>query len=95
MGVPVALVGEGADELFLGYPSYLKYQRIWPLWRAGSVIPRIMRKGLLGLPDPLLGRLGLSAQRDLLRRASQGEGIFVSTDPFFLDGDKVRIAGGR
>jgi asparagine synthase (glutamine-hydrolysing) len=95
MGVPVALVGEGADELFLGYPSYLKFQRIWPLWRAGSVIPRLVHMGLRGLADPLLGRLGLSAQRDLLRRASQGEGIFVSTDPFFLDGDKVRIAGGQ
>ena len=95
MGVPVALVGEGADELFLGYPSYLKFQRIWPLWRAGSVMPRIMRRGLLALSDPFLGRLGLSAQRDLLRRASQGEGIFVSTDPFFLDGEKVRIAGGQ
>jgi asparagine synthase (glutamine-hydrolysing) len=93
MGVPVALVGEGADELFLGYPSYLKFQRIWPLWRAGSVMPRNIRMGLLGLLDPLLERLGLSAQRDLLRRASQGEGVFVSTDPFFLDGEKVRIAG--
>jgi asparagine synthase (glutamine-hydrolysing) len=94
MGVPVALVGEGADELFLGYPSYLKYQRIWPLWRVGSVMPRIILMGLLSLSDPLLGRLGLSAQRDLLRRASQREGIFVSTDPFFLDGEKARITLG-
>jgi len=94
MGVPVALVGEGADELFIGYPSYLKYRRIWPLWRAGSVIPEPIRRGVFALADPLLGPLGLSAQRDLLRRASQGENIFVSTDSFFLDGEKVRIAGG-
>jgi asparagine synthase (glutamine-hydrolysing) len=94
MGVPVALVGEGADELFLGYPSYLKYQRIWPLWRLGSVIPQTVRKRLFALADPLLGPLGLSAHRDLLRRASQGEGIFVSTDSFFLDGEKLRIVGG-
>lgn len=94
MGVPVALVGEGADELFLGYPSYLKYQRIWPFWRASASIPRSIRKQLFTLADPLLGQLGLSAQRDLLRRASQGEGIFVSTDSFFHDGEKIRIAGG-
>ena len=94
MGIPVALVGEGADELFLGYPSYLKYQRIWPLWRLGQVVPRRIRGGLFALASPLLGPLGRSAHRDLLRRASQGEGIFVSTDSFFLDADKFQIAQG-
>lgn len=88
IGIPVALVGEGADELFLGYPSYLKYQRIMPLWRASSIIPKPVRSWLFALADPLLGPLGLLAHRDLLRRASDGEGIFVSTDSFFLDGKK-------
>jgi asparagine synthase (glutamine-hydrolysing) len=94
MGVPVALVGEGADELFLGYPSYLKYRRLWPFWRAGSMVPQTIRKALFMAAAPCLGPLGLSAQHDLLRRASEGESIFVSTDSFFSDGAKLRIARG-
>ena len=95
MGVPVALVGEGADELFLGYPSYMRHQRIWPLWRTAcllfapdsGVAARICRHGSRSCS-------GLSAHRDLLRRAAQGEGFFLSTDSFFPDGEKAQIVGG-
>lgn len=94
-GVPVALVGEGADELFLGYPSYLKYKRIWPLWRVGRAVPKPIRGLLVAGISPLLGRFGLFAHRDLLRRLRDNEGYFLSTDPFFLDGEKLRIAGAQ
>lgn len=95
MGVPVGLVGEGADELFLGYPSYLAFQKLWPFWRAGRMIPLAARKWLIRAATPLVGSSGNAARRDLLRRASDGEGIFVSTDGSIPDIEKVSMSGGR
>ncbi|MFH1644747.1 MAG: asparagine synthase (glutamine-hydrolyzing) [bacterium] len=46
--VPVALVGEGADELFFGYPTYAKYKKfndfIWQPTK--KLIPGFLKKGL-------------------------------------------------
>ncbi len=94
-GVPVALVGEGADELFLGYRSYLRYRRIHPLWAFSRHVPARLMGALVSATTPLFGRAGQEARRDLLRRASEGEGLFVSTDPSFVDSAKARLAGTR
>ena len=45
-GIPVALVGEGADELFLGYPYYQRHSRLAPIWRSRNVVPRVMRRAM-------------------------------------------------
>lgn len=47
-GFKVALVGEGADELFFGYPEYSKYARIEVLFSQKLVrsVPILMRKFL-------------------------------------------------
>ena len=95
MGVPVALVGEGADELFLGYPSYLKYEWVQPLWALSRAVPAWLRRGVFRAATPLLGPLGLTARRDLLRRAAEGENLFLSTDFFFPDSEKALVAGTR
>ena len=50
--------------------------------------------GCSHLPPRFSVMLGLSAHRDLLRRAAQGEGFFLSTDSFFPDGEKAQIVGG-
>ena len=94
LGVPVAVVGEGADELFLGYPSYLKLRWLWPWWRAGRELPEFVRRPIFTATMRLLGPGVLPAHRDLLRRAAHAEGFFLSTDPFFPDGDKLGIVGG-
>lgn len=59
-GVPVVHIGEGADELFAGYPSYLsrlRLERNWDTlrrapsgaWRAGSVLAGLVaRVGVSG-----------------------------------------------
>jgi asparagine synthase (glutamine-hydrolysing) len=42
-GVSVALFGEGADELFGGYPSYLRYQQINPFFKCAQKLPKFMQ----------------------------------------------------
>jgi asparagine synthase (glutamine-hydrolysing) len=95
MGVPVALVGEGADELFLGYPYYLRHSRLASLWSFKDRLPRVLVSAVCKVASTALGPLGLSVHRDLLRRASCGEGLFLSSEPFFPDLDKREVAGQR
>ena len=95
MGVPVALVGEGADELFLGYPYYLHHSRLAGLWRFKDRFPRALVSAVCKVVSPILGPLGLSVHRDLLRRAACGEGMFLSSEPFFPDLDKRAVVGWR
>jgi asparagine synthase (glutamine-hydrolysing) len=95
MGVPVALVGEGADELFLGYPYYLNHSRLARLWQLKDDLPRTLVAAACGIGATLLGPLGRSIHRDLLRRAAEGEGMFLSSEPFFQDLDKREIVGGQ
>jgi len=93
-GVPVALVGEGADELFLGYGYYLRHSRLAPVWRSRRMVPGVVRRAMFASLSPLMGPLGVAAHRDLARRAAHDEGLFLSSEPFFPDGEKRQLTGG-
>jgi len=93
IGVPVALIGEGADELFLGYPFYFRHRRIAPLWSARRVVPAAVRSVLYASVEPMMNPLGLGRHRDLLRRVTSSESLFLSSEPFFPDSDKLAITG--
>ena len=75
-GVTVVHVGEGADELFAGYPTYVRaYEmasRQWPRLRS---LPAPVRNGLAAAGT---AALGLSPRRQIeieaLRRAAQPDG---------------------
>ena len=72
-GVVVVQVGEGADELFCGYPSWM---RMWRLQRLNDRLPRPGALNRLGLAA--LRGLGKQRSRpyDWLERASGGVPIF-------------------
>ena len=95
IGVPVALVGEGADELFLGYPTYFRHERIKRFWSLSQCMPRSICEVLLAFASPMLGAFGLEVHRDLLRRMARGETLFLSSDHSFADYDKARLVGGQ
>ncbi|MFA5307463.1 MAG: asparagine synthase (glutamine-hydrolyzing) [Candidatus Babeliales bacterium] len=46
-GLKVAQVGEGADELFFGYSTYMRYAHLMQRWyRVLPLVPRIVRGGV-------------------------------------------------
>jgi asparagine synthase (glutamine-hydrolysing) len=91
-GVKVVLVGEGADELFCGYPSWVRWlglhRRFWSPWRA--VLPQPMRRlaaDLAGVAARARPKWG--AHADLLSRAADPAGeLFWSGAIAMWEGQK-------
>ena len=67
-GVKVVLGGEGADELFWGYPWYAKTMRMWPLIRTMLALPEPLRR-----PIPrLAGERGKGYPEEILAAIAAG-----------------------
>ena len=79
-GTIVGLVGEGSDEQFVGYPHYMRYQRLHAReWGAYSRLPGWARSGMQRLLDPMIRSTGLPREiRELVRRAAADEPLFLS-----------------
>jgi len=86
--VTVCQVGEGADELFIGYPSWqaaLERQSWADLPGAGA---------LARLAAPVLRpRYGATYQFEAIRRASLGQPLFWGGAEAFTQGEKQRLLG--
>jgi asparagine synthase (glutamine-hydrolysing) len=90
-GVVVCQVGEGADELFCGYPSWKTLLGLQHLDR--RPVPRTLKRGIA-----LAARLaGLSHRREyeFLRRANAGEPVFWSGADAMTDAEKRRLISPR
>ena len=90
-GVIVCQVGEGADELFWGYPSWkiflnLEHANSWP-------VPRFIKK--LGVQTLTAVGLGSKLYTEFLRRASQGLPIFWGGAEAFPENAKWDILSPR
>jgi asparagine synthase (glutamine-hydrolysing) len=90
-GVIVCQVGEGADELFWGYPSWklklrLQQANDWP-------VPGLIKQMALG-GLKLLGK-DLSHPYEALRRATQGRPIFWGGADAFTQKQKQRLLSPR
>lgn len=94
-GIKVALVGEGADEAFLGYGAFLKYQRLARLLPLGRHLPSPVLRAGEAVGRTALSLLGKSGHADLLGRALQGKPVFLGTELFFQDSEKPAYLGGE
>ena len=83
-GIKVALVGEGADELFCGYPAWRSFIHEGPFWRTLAALRRVhagnaaaiaLRALAGGLP---FDRLGLVGAFDVASAVAIGHGRFRS-----------------
>jgi asparagine synthase (glutamine-hydrolysing) len=90
-GISVCQLGEGADELFIGYPNWL--QALERQQRAAWPIPRVA----LGAGRAVLQAAGYDHawQYEYLRRASRSEPLFWGGAEAFTDADKRRLLSPR
>jgi asparagine synthase (glutamine-hydrolysing) len=90
-GVVVAQVGEGADELFWGYPSWKIYRSL-ARWNDAPV-PRAAKSAGVALAH----RVGQGDRREieLLRRAAAGQPVFWSGAEAFTQAQKERLLSPR
>jgi len=90
-GVTVCQVGEGADELFCGYPSWLTSVK---LERYNSIpVPRALKR--LALAGLRLTGNEHKGRYEALRRSVMGVPIFWGGAEAFTEADKMRLMSGR
>lgn len=98
-GATVVQVGEGSDEQFCGYSSYLKYLRLhrqfWQPYR--RFLPGPVRELIASGARMVAERnLGFAVQADFIDRATRNREIFWSGAHVFRDLAKQRLTrGGR
>ena len=72
-GLKVIMNGDGPDELLLGYRNWMKYQRLYPKYRAYGTLPGFLRKGVAAMAARLASD---SANTDIFYRAARGQELF-------------------
>lgn len=93
-GVIVVQVGEGADELFAGYPLYLRALKLYTRWwRMLKATPSFKKKALYSIarkfPSPQF-----DFQKEYLRRLSFGQEPFWGLAVAFSDFQKNSLTTG-
>jgi len=90
-GVIVAQVGEGADELFWGYPAWRTYRSL-ARWN-DLPVPRAVKAAGVALAH----RAGKGSRREVefLRRAANGQPVFWSGAEAFTQAQKERLLAPR
>lgn len=90
-GVTVCQVGEGADELFWGYPSWRTFLRL----QQADDLPVPSALKALGLRALAAGGRAASLQYEMLRRGAAGVPVFWSGAEAFNDHQKHALLGER
>jgi asparagine synthase (glutamine-hydrolysing) len=90
-GVTVCQLGEGADEMFIGYPNWLQALErqtmdTWP-------VPRFIKSG--ASTALTLAGYGHAWQTEYLRRGGAGQPLFWSGAEAFSDGEKQQLLSPR
>ena len=97
-GTTVVQVGEGSDEQFCGYNSYMEYlklyDRYWTPFR--KYLPQLAQSGIAGVAK-LAARYRPSLERhaDVIDRAARGRHHFWSGAMVFHDLTKRRLLSAR
>jgi asparagine synthase (glutamine-hydrolysing) len=94
-GIKVVQVGEGADELFSGYPGYLTVLKLYEgVWRRFVRLPAGLRGALYRGVAPVFHALGRVKELDHVHRACLGEEIFWGNAIAFRELEKRKLLRG-
>lgn len=94
-GVIVVQIGEGSDEIFCGYPRYMKLLRLALLNRnIFQQFPLQARKFLYRMISSAFRRLHRTKELEYLRRGTYGQEIFWGGATAFGEYDKAQLLTG-
>jgi len=85
-GTIVVQTGDGADELFSGYRSWMKYKKIYPWYHTYNNFPSFIKKGVASLINETNDEA--SAMREIFSRAAQGQELFWGGAKAFKESTK-------
>ena len=73
-GIKVVQIGEGADELFCGYPMYVEYLKLQKYWNLTQhYIPRFAKQGIYYAAKSLYGNIN---RQDLIKSWADDRPLF-------------------
>lgn len=88
-GVPVILTGDGADELFAGYQSWMRYKRLQPFFSLYSALPMPVR-ALIASPLAGVWSEGSPAS-EMLQRGLKRQSLFWGGARGFKESVKSKL----
>ena len=90
-GVPVIQVGEGADELFCGYPKFLLALQLIGKWEKLQHVPGAIWRASYRVAGRALEIAGRRLEREHLRRLGGQEELFWGGAIAFLEYEKKQL----
>jgi asparagine synthase (glutamine-hydrolysing) len=92
-GTIVVQVGEGADEIFSGYETYVQYLRIYEnFWKHAERMPQVARRAASAVARPVMERtLRKRTPIELVRRLGANESLFWGGAVVYDETFKPRI----
>lgn len=87
-GTIVVQVGEGSDEQFAGYASYLRAVRMMWLGRALRPVPRFLTAAAYGAMSPLLARRQVDYRQNIIRNVMEKQPAFWGNAIGFYETEK-------
>ncbi|MBE0644071.1 MAG: asparagine synthase (glutamine-hydrolyzing) [Bacteroidetes bacterium] len=89
-GTIVVQVGEGSDEQFAGYASYIRAARMMRLERALRPVPRSLTMAAYALMSPLLARKRIDYRQNIIRNVLEKQPAFWGNAIGFYEEEKRR-----
>ena len=92
-GTIVIQVGEGSDEQFAGYSSYLRFVRLMGAQRALRFLPKSVGAGVYASLRPLLKLKRVDYRQNVIRNLLEGDPVFWGNAIGFYEKEKQRVLG--
>lgn len=87
-GTIVVQVGEGSDEQFAGYDSYIRAARMMRLERVLRPVPRSLTAAFYGIMSPLLARRRIDYRQNVIRNVFEKQPPFWGNAIGFYESEK-------